>query len=156
MEHNGNNPIGIARAREEDLQELLVLYKQLHETDPVPAGDDLQTLWQEILKDPRYHILIVKAGGEIVASVTVVIIKNLTRDARPYAIIENVITDAQHRKQGYAAELMAQAVQIAKDANCYKVSLTTGSKDEATLRFYERCGFNRQDKTAFIRWLTEI
>ena len=77
------------------------------------------------------------------ASVTVVVVKNLTRCARPYAIIENVITDQAHRRQGFAAALMAEAVKIAQSADCYKVSLTTGNKDEGTFRFYEGCGFNK-------------
>ncbi|MDM0009985.1 transposase [Variovorax sp. J22G73] len=32
----------------------------------------------------------------------------------------------------------------------YKVMLMTGRKDEATFRFYEAAGFNRDDKQAFI------
>ena len=47
---------------------------------------------------------------------------------------------------------MAEAVSIARASGCYKVSLTTGNKDEGTFRFYEGCGFNREDKTALIRW----
>ena len=31
--------------------------------------------------------------------------------------------------------------------------LLTGSKEESTLRFYERAGYNSKDKTAFIQWL---
>ena len=31
--------------------------------------------------------------------------------------------------------------------------LLTGSKRESTLRFYERCGFDRHAKTAFLRRL---
>ena len=45
------------------------------------------------------------------------------------------------------------ACGIARSAGCYKVMLLTGSKQDATLRFYERAGFNQNDKTAFIRWL---
>jgi len=30
--------------------------------------------------------------------------------------------------------------------------LLTGAKDENTLRYYERCGFNSKDKTASIKW----
>lgn len=151
------NPIiQITHAKQEDLPVLLALYQQLHDADPVPQGEALQALWQEILVDPNYHILLAKADGVAVASVTVIVVKNLTRNMRPYAIIENVITDAQHRKKGYAALLMTEATNIAQNANCYKVSLTTGNKDEGTCYFYESCCFNRQDKTAFIRWLTEI
>ena len=39
-------------------------------------------------------------------------------------------------------------------ANCYKMMLLTGSKEESTKRFYENAGYNSSDKTAFIRWLT--
>ena len=31
--------------------------------------------------------------------------------------------------------------------------LLTGSKQESTLRFYEKAGYNCKDKTAFIQWL---
>jgi ribosomal protein S18 acetylase RimI-like enzyme len=145
--------VEITRARRDDLPDLLSLYKQLHPADPAPKGEALQALWREILLDPDYHILLARADGKAAASVTVIVIKNLTRGARPYAVVENVITDSAFRRRGYAAALMAEAVAIARDAGCYKVSLTTGNKDDATFRFYERCGFNRQDKTAFIRWL---
>jgi GNAT superfamily N-acetyltransferase len=142
----------IVEARREDLPALLDLYKELHDTDPVPEGAGLQAVWDKILANPDYHILLAIVGNEIAASISVIVVQNLTRNARPYAIIENVITAAAHRRHGLAAALMAAAVQIARAANCYKASLTTGNKDEGTFRFYEGCGFNREDKTAFIRW----
>jgi hypothetical protein len=44
-------------------------------------------------------------------------------------------------------------VEIAKKNNCYKVVLLTGRKEESTLRFYERAGFERGVKTGFIKRL---
>ena len=41
------------------------------------------------------------------------------------------------------------ALDIAWKANCYKVMLATGSKQEATLRFYESAGFMKGGKTYF-------
>jgi GNAT superfamily N-acetyltransferase len=145
--------IEIMEARREDLPALRGLYRQLHPSDPVAAEDTLRAVWEKILADPEYHILLARMNGDVAASVSLIVTQNLTRGARPYALIENVITDAAHRKQGLASALIAEAVNVAKAANCYKVSLTTGNKDEGTFRFYEGCGFNRQDKTAFIRWL---
>ena len=144
--------IDIVHAQREDLPALLSLYKELHESDPVPEGMGLEAVWEKILADPDYHILLIKDGDILAASVSVIVVKNLTRNARPYAIIENVITTATHRRRGLAAALMAEAVNIAKASGCYKASLTTGNKDEGTFGFYEGCGFNREDKTAFIRW----
>ena len=51
----------------------------------------------------------------------------------------------------YAVENFAK--EIAQKENCYKVMLLTGSKKESTLNFYERAGYNRNDKTAFIQWI---
>jgi GNAT superfamily N-acetyltransferase len=153
MEQANHPRFDIREARRGDLPDLLLLYKQLHAADPMPQGEGVEILWNEIVADPNYHILLAKAEDKALASVTLIVIKNLTHGACPYAIIENVITDATYRKQGFAAALMAEAVRIAQAANCYKVSIATGRKDDGTLLFYEKCGFNSQDKTAFIRWL---
>ena len=142
----------IVEAQREDLPVLMGLYKQLHPNDPVPAEEDLRAVWDAVLGNPNYTVLLAKVDGVPAASVSVIITPNLTRGARPYALIENVITAAAYRRRGLAAALMAEAVKIAEAANCYKVSLTTGNKDAATFRFYESCGFNKEDKTAFIRW----
>ena len=82
-----------------------------------------------------------------------VIIPNLTRGQRPYAFVENVITDKNYRKKGYATACLNFAREIARRENCYKMMLLTGSKEKSTLDFYEQAGYNQNDKTAFIQWL---
>lgn len=56
-------------------------------------------------------------------------------------------------KKGYASACLNYAKQIAKENNCYKMMLLTGSKEESTLRFYRNAGYNSSDKTAFIQWI---
>ncbi|MEX2691785.1 GNAT family N-acetyltransferase [Rhizobium mongolense] len=60
----------------------------------------------------------------------------------------NVITHADHRRKGYAGALIRHACATAWEENCYKVMLLTGSRNPATLRFYENCGFMR-DKIGY-------
>lgn len=136
-----------------DLDGLMELYLHLHEKEKLRETPELVSLWEEILADENYHILVVEADGKIVSSVTLVVVKNLTRGMRPYALIENVVTHRDYRNRGYASALMNKAVEIAENSGCYKVMLLTGAKDENTLRFYEKCGFNSRDKTAFIKWI---
>jgi GNAT superfamily N-acetyltransferase len=139
----------IREVKESDLDGLLELYLHLHEKEKPNFTKKQRSLWREILLDENYHILIGEYDGRIVSSVTVVVIKNLTRGLRPYALIENVVTHKDYRCRGYAGALMKKAVEIAKNKGCYKIMLLTGSKEENVLRFYEKCGFNHFEKTAF-------
>lgn len=82
-----------------------------------------------------------------------VIIKNLTHQQRPYALIDNVVTDTSHRGKGLATACLNFAKDIAVLNDCYKIMLLTGSKRESTISFYERTGYNCKDKTAFTQWL---
>ena len=82
-----------------------------------------------------------------------VVVPNLTRALRPYGLVENVVTRRDCRGQGLASACLARARELAEAADCYKLMLLTGAKDEATLRFYTQAGYNCTDKTAFIQWL---
>lgn len=138
---------------ENELDSLLALYLYLHE-DAIPEKNQhLRRTWERILQDENHHILVYEVDGKIVASCVCVIIPNLTRNVRPYAFVENVVTHADYRGKGYATACLNYAREIARKENCYKMMLLTGSKEEATLRFYKNAGYNSTDKTAFIQWL---
>jgi len=136
-----------------DLDSLQKLYLHLHENKLTPLSNELSNIWRNIIEDENYHILVGEDNGKLISSVTLVIILNLTRQAKPYAIIENVITHADYRSRGYGKMLIQEAIKIAEESGCYKIMLLTGSKEEVILKFYESCGFNCKDKTAFIKWL---
>ncbi len=143
----------VREARREDMDSLLKLYLFLHE-ERIPDHDrHLTETWEQILGDRNHHLIVNEVGGQIVSSCVCVIIPNLTRNVRPYAFIENVVTHADHRGKGYAGECLDYARQIAEKENCYKMMLLTGSKKAGTLHFYEKAGYNSSDKTAFIHWI---
>ena len=106
-----------------------------------------------ILLHCKKHLIVCEIDGRIVSSCVCVIIPNLTRNVRPYAFIENVVTMESYRGKGYATACLNYAKGIAEKSNCYKMMLLTGSKEESTLNFYERAGYNCTDKTAFIQWI---
>ena len=136
-----------------DINEILELYLSLHE-DSVPGdGERLRDVWGQILADPNHHLLVNEQDGQLVASCVCVVVPNLTRNLRPYALVENVVTREGFRRRGYATQCLDRARDIAAEAGCYKLMLLTGAKDEATLGFYRRAGYNSTDKTASIQWL---
>lgn len=136
-----------------DFDGLMTLYMQLHGNPFPEKNDEVMALWEGILADPNHHIIVAEEDGKIVSSCVCVIISNLTHCQQPYAFIENVVTDEAYRKRGLATACLDFAKEIALKENCYKMMLLTGSKSESTLNFYERAGYNRNDKTAFIQWI---
>ena len=143
----------IREAVSSDLQALLKLYLFLHEKSIPSDTGHLTDTWNSIINDSNHHIIINEIDGEIVSSCVCVIIPNLTRNVRPYAFIENMVTHENYRHKGFAKECLEYAKDIAIKNDCYKMMLLTGSKDENTLNFYKSAGYNCEDKTAFIQWL---
>jgi len=143
----------IREAVKNDLKSLLELYTQLHGNKMPVIDDSVEKLWDKILADKNHHVIVLAEERKILSSCVLITALNLTQNQRPYALIENVITDGKCRNKGYGSAVMNFAGEIAVKENCYKIMLLTGSKEEETMKFYENLGYNRNDKTAFIQWL---
>lgn len=139
----------IRTATESDLPELLRLLTHLNPDDPILPDHAAAAIWRESIARGLPIVFLAETEGRLVASCSLAVIPNLTRGGRPYAVIENVVTDAAWRRRGLGRRVLAAATQHAWAAGCYKVMLATGSRREATLRFYEGAGFDRGSKTYF-------
>ena len=138
----------IRAALPSDLEGLAALYPHLNPSDE-PISRDLATARLDAInRIPGSTVLLGLLHDELVASCTLIVIPNLTRGGKPYALIENVVTDARYRGHGYGTRILHAAAKAAWDAGCYKVMLMTGSKQPSTLKFYENAGFE-QTKTGF-------
>lgn len=130
-----------------DLEAMLALYDHLHPPNPRPA--DPEAIWRATLAHPGLTVFVgVVPSGSLVASCTLVVIPHLMRSGVPYALIEDVVTHADHRRRGYGRAVLHAALDAAWAAGCYKIMLMTGSKDPAVHRFYAGKGF-QQNKTGY-------
>lgn len=143
----------IREANIDDFDGLINLYTHLHNNPMPDKTPELLVLWERIISDKDHHIIVAEEDGKIISSCVCVIIPNLTHSQRPYALVENVVTDGAYRGKGYATKCLNFAKEIALKNNCYKLMLLTGAKDEKTLSFYRNAGYNSEDKTAFIQWI---
>ena len=143
----------VREAVKEDLDELLNLYLFLHEKNIPENSEHLENTWKTIIEDINHHIVVKEINGKIVSSCVCIIVPNLTRNIRPYALIENVVTNEEYRGKSYAIECLNYAKEIAIKNDCYKMMLLTGTKSENTLAFYKSACYNSDDKIAFIQWL---
>ena len=104
-------------------------------------------------EDKHMYLLVVEEEGKVVSSVQMAIIESLTHNVRPFAIIENVVTHKDYWKRGFASALLERATEIAREHNCYKVFLETGSNRESTLNFYKNNGFVIDEKHSCLKHL---
>lgn len=134
----------------DDLAELLRLYEQLHAGDTPAASDAQRATFDQILASPWLRYVGIFHADRLVATAHAAIVPNLTRGARPYAVIENVVTCASVRRQGFGAQLMRGLMQECWDAGCYKIMLMSGIKRAEVHAFYVALGFSKTDKQAFV------
>ncbi|TQV77776.1 GNAT family N-acetyltransferase [Denitrobaculum tricleocarpae] len=130
-----------------ELQDLLRLYRQLNPADPEPDPQAAEALFSQMRENTMTRILVAHDGEKSLSTCTLVVVPNLTRNLEPYAVIENVVTDAKSRGQGAGKAVMSHAIEEAWKAGCYKVMLMTGTQREGTIAFYESLGFRADSKT---------
>ncbi len=85
---------------------------------------------------------VAEEAGTLAGSCNITIIPNLTRGGRPFAVIA-------YRRRGIGRSLIEMAVAYAKESNCYKVQLLSGSERTGAHRFYESLGFSGNRKKGF-------
>ena len=135
-------------AEERDFDGIMNLLRQLNPGDQIIADGRDKATFGQILREPNLKIIVMEEKGKIISTCYLNIVPNLTRNASPYAIIENVVTDEMFRKQGFGKMTVKFAMDYAWKSGCYKVMLLTGR--EYTHDFYKSCGFIAGEKFAFI------
>ena len=140
----------IRKAEQQDFERVIELCRELQPADPILSDGSDRAVFDQILDSPWLSLFVLEDDDGIQSSCYLNIIPNLTRSARPYAIIENVITDASVRRKGYGKRIVQHATAEAWAAGCYKVMLQTGSHRDSTHAFYTACGFTGDQKRAFI------
>ncbi|HXD55999.1 MAG TPA: GNAT family N-acetyltransferase [Solirubrobacteraceae bacterium] len=136
--------IRVREATSTDLDALSGLYEQLtgalDEPLPDPPPDPREVL-DRILADPARSLLVAELDGRLVGTVDVLIAPNLTHHAQPWALVENVVVAESARRRGVGRALMLRAIELAREAGCYKVNLISGNERTGAHDFYRSLGF---------------
>jgi GNAT superfamily N-acetyltransferase len=137
------NDVIIRPVQASDLRCLLALYTELAEgrDESIPAADeDGLRILDAIVADPARHLLVAVSDGEVVGSVDMIVIPNLTHHGRPWAIMENVIVAERRRRSGVGTALLRSALGEAAKAGCYKMQLHSGKQRSGAHAFYRARG----------------
>jgi len=138
----------VREANEADLPRVLELLDQLplwadaeREDQRSPVAEVYRAAFREIEGSARHWLLVVDVGGRIVGTAVLIIIPNLSHRGQPWAVVENVVVEQAERGKRYGELLMQRTLAMAKEAGCYKLTLTSSKARADAHRFYQRLGF---------------
>jgi GNAT superfamily N-acetyltransferase len=137
-------------AQDADLRDVLALYHELRPHDPEIPLDVARKAFAGILERDDVQIVVCDAGGARVATCMLAIIPNLAAGARPFGIIEHVVTLAAHRGRGYGRRVLDHALALAWERRCYKVTLLSGAQRPQAHRLYQSAGFDGDAERGFV------
>ena len=133
---------------EEEIFQLLDLYDQLEQNEERIDEKKKKKIWEKI-KSQNIKYFIAKNNSKIISSCYICIIPNFTRNGKSIGFIENVITDKEYRRKGIGKNVINNAIEYAKEQNCYKIILQNGIKRKEAHKFYESIGFNGESKKSY-------
>ncbi len=139
--------ITIREASEADLEDILALYESIEENPQlVLSPEEARAMLAQFSRYPSYRLWVAcdtASRGAVVGSYALLVMHNLAHRGAPSAIAEDVVVAAGRQGQGIGRQMMAHAVQQARDAGCYKLALSSNAKRVAAHAFYESLGFAR-------------
>jgi len=141
--------MNIRFADRKDLPQILSLYLYLNPEEEPLSLKEAEALWDIIEANPICHYLIMEEEGKAVATCNVTIVPNLTRQGRPFALVENVVTHGDYQRRGLGRKLMEAVIEYAREQNCHKVTLLSAMKRTEAHSFYESLGFRGDTKKGF-------
>lgn len=133
-----------------DLDALQELYLHLNPLRPELSPETAARIFGEILARPDCHLFVALSGEALVATCMLGLMPNLMRGGRPYALLENVVAHAAHRRQGHARAVVEAALAKAWEAGAHQVYLLTARTDPGVRLFYESCGFALGRKAGYV------
>jgi predicted N-acetyltransferase YhbS len=140
----------IRLAEEKDVPRIVELYRELTITDSEvehsqnPSLDDYRRVFAEIRSDPRQELLVAEQKGEVVGTIILLVVPNLSHNGTPWAFLENLIVTERHRGRGLGRMLLEHAVGLARKSGCHMVELCSDVRRKEAHGLYGSMGFEAQ------------
>jgi GNAT superfamily N-acetyltransferase len=139
--------IAIREAKSRDFAALLRLLDEMDESMYAGRGHadeaDIRGLYEAILADRYQRLLVAEDGGRLVGSAHVMVLRHVGRSLPRSAVVEGVVVDPAYRRKGVGVALMRAAAEAAREAGCYKLTLTSNLARTGAHRFYSRLDWKR-------------
>jgi GNAT superfamily N-acetyltransferase len=85
-----------------------------------------------------------RCDGTVMGALTLVQLPLMAHGGLPSAVVEDVAVHPVMHREGLGRQLVECAMEVAREAGCYKLALSTSPQRAEAQAFFERLGFERQ------------
>lgn len=139
----------IRRARAADVGALLHLYQQLVSN---PALSICPRQISELETDADTALLVMERGTALVGTLLLCLCKDVMFQKQPFAVIENVVVDAQARSQGVGGALLREAERLSAARTASKILIMSNIERHDAHAFFTRLGYSGERKRGFVKY----
>jgi len=141
-----NHDILIREAQKDDLPFVLNLYAQPDmDKGQVLSVEKAQEIFELFSHYPNYRLFVAVTKNPpevILGTFALLIMNNLAHMGSSSAIVEDVVVSKNHQGQGIGQMMMLHAMELARNAQCYKLILSSNHKRQRAHDFYRKLGFS--------------
>jgi GNAT superfamily N-acetyltransferase len=134
-------------AVQDDAALLAALQAEMDDGDPAATTDADHAAMRAVLADmaayPHFRAYIVYKDRQPVASFSLMVFASPSHGGQPQALLDAVVVSRAHRGRGIGEAMVREALYMARQADCYKLILSSNLKRRDAHRFYEHLGFRQ-------------
>jgi GNAT superfamily N-acetyltransferase len=139
----------VRRALPQDAWDVARLYAQLVAH---PGVRVLPERLAELENASDAALFVLERDGRLVGTVLVALCADVMFGRRPFAVVENIVVDAQVRGRGVGASLLHAVERFCLAADCSKIMLLSAAERGDAHAFFERSGYAGDRKRGFVKY----
>jgi GNAT superfamily N-acetyltransferase len=139
----------VRRARPTDAAEVARLYAQLVSN---PALNVRPERVAELEASAQAALFVAVHGERLAGTVLVALCLDAMFGHQPFAVVENIVVDADVRGLGVGAALLHAVDRFCLAADCSKIMLLSAVERPEAHAFFERAGYAGDRKRGFVKY----
>ena len=132
----------IREVQEVELPLVLDLLQEL-DSEASLSPEKRRVIWQNMQKYPDYKVYVLLLNEKIVGTFSLLIGDNLAHSGASFAVLENMVVSPDCRRQGIGKKMILQAMELARQKQCYKIMLASNKSRVQAHEFYRKLGFEQ-------------
>jgi len=150
----GATGVVVRRAEQADLPAILALYAQpgMNGGEAISL-DAAAGIWRRMAAYPDYGLYVATADGDgaVVGTFALLVMDNLAHGGAPSAIVEDLCVDERYRGRWIGRAMMTYAINRAREAGSYKLTLSSNLARAGAHAFYRALGFEQHGVSFHVR-----